>query len=286
MARTPQPVIEAQGLDAAFARTSGAPPVAALNDVSFTLEAGEFAAVIGRSGAGKTTLMRCLTGFVRPSAGHLLVNGVDIATCGSRSLRRLRCSVASIHQHFNLVERATAFDNVLIGRLGRVDTLRSLLGWFPRRDREIALETLGELDLAERAHQRCDRLSGGERQRVAIARALVQQPGLVLADEPAASLDVALTRAVLDTLQKLNRDHGLTVLVSLHDLDLARVYARRLLALRQGRLVFDGTVDRLNDRLEEEIYNGAEGPGTGGTVPEVDEAGISKARPTPAAAVH
>ena len=184
-----RPVIEADGLCVAYPDRARKTAPAALDNVSLTVAPGAFVAVIGRSGAGKTTLLRTLTGFVRPSAGRLIVNGLDVGGARRADLRRLRRETATIYQHFNLVERASVLDNVLIGRLGYVGTPRSLLGWFPESDRQLAYETLCAVGLGDRAMQRADKLSGGERQRVAIARALVQQPRLVLADEPAASLD-------------------------------------------------------------------------------------------------
>lgn len=250
-----RPVIMADGLCVAYPDRARKPTPAALDNLSLTVAAGAFVAVIGRSGAGKTTLLRTLTGFVRPSAGRLTVNGLDVAGARGAHLRRLRRETATIYQHFNLVERSSVLDNVLIGRLGYVGTLRSLLGWFPERDRRLAYETLCEFGLGDRATQRADKLSGGERQRVAIARALVQQPRLVLADEPAASLDVSLTRVVLETLRTLNREQGLTVVVNLHDLTLARAYADRILALREGRLVFDGSPASLTRAVQKEIYH-------------------------------
>jgi phosphonate transport system ATP-binding protein len=253
-----RPIIEAERVRVTYGAPRGQPEVVAIESLSFSVQAGDFVAVIGGSGAGKTTLLRSLTGFVRPSAGRLVVNGCDVARARPGQLHGLRREVAMVAQHFNLVERASALDNVLIGRLGQVGTLPSLLGWFPRRDRRLASATLGELGLARRALQRADRLSGGERQRVAIARALVQQPRLVLADEPAASLDISLARLVLDSLRRLNREHGVTVLVNLHDLDLAKAYAARILALRGGRLVLDGTPAQLTGALQQEIYHGAD----------------------------
>jgi phosphonate transport system ATP-binding protein len=251
-----RPMIEAQDLRVTYPSPRGRPAVAALDGLSFAVQEGEFVAVIGPSGAGKTTLLRSLTGFVRPSAGRLVVSGCDVAQARTAQLRRLRREVATISQQFDLVERASALDNVLIGRLGQIATLPSLFGWFPTCDRRLAWAALAELGLAPRALERADRLSGGERQRVAIARALVQRPRLVLADEPAASLDVALTRLVLDILRRLNREHGVSVVVNLHDLDLARSYAARVLALRDGRLVLDGTIHRLTGALQQEIYHG------------------------------
>jgi phosphonate transport system ATP-binding protein len=247
-----RPIVEARDLVVTYTA------IPALDHLSLDVRSGEFVAVIGPSGAGKTTLLRCITGFVRPRGGVLRVCGVDVTRARGRALRELRRRVATVHQAYHLVERASAFDNALMGRLGAVPTLPSLLGWFPESDRRLTFSTLAELGLAERALQRVDTLSGGERQRVAVARALVQQPTLVLADEPAASLDVSLTRQVLETLRALNRDRGVTVIVNLHDLGLARTHADRILALRAGRLVFDGLPERLGDAIEEEIYRAAD----------------------------
>ena len=255
---TDQIVVAAHRLGVRYAGSSGQPGVIALKDLSVTIRAGELVAVIGPSGAGKTTLFRCLTGFVRPSEGSLVVNDLEIARADSARLRRLRREAATVYQQFHLIERATAFQNVLIGRVGFVAAWRTLLGWFPRHDRKLAYGVLSELGLGNRALQRTDRLSGGERQRVAVARALVQQPRLVLADEPAASLDVSLAHFVLETLQSLNREAGVTVIVNLHDLELARRYAARVLALRHGGLVFDGPPEQLTAGVQERIYHGTD----------------------------
>jgi phosphonate transport system ATP-binding protein len=250
------PIISARDLRVRFPVPPGQPPVTALNGVSFDVAPGEFVAVIGQSGAGKTALLRCLTGFVRPNWGGLIVAGVDVSQASASELKRLRRETATVSQHFGLVERASALDNVLVGRLGYVGTLRSLAGWFPKSDRDLAYDTLCEFGLGERALRRVDQLSGGERQRVAIARALVQRPQLVLADEPAASLDISLTLFVLDTLRRLNREHNLTVVTNLHNLHLARTYASRIIALRHGVPVFDGPPAQLNDIIQREVYHG------------------------------
>jgi len=248
-------LIAAEGLSVSYDSPAHGHALVALEQVSFRIAPGEFVAVIGSSGGGKTTLLRCLTGFVRPRQGRLRVAGQELAHANQKQLRRLRRDTAMIPQHFGLVERLSALDNVLVGRLGYVSTLPSLLNWFSAADRELAYATLSEVGLAERALTRVDRLSGGERQRVAIARALVQRPHIMLADEPAASLDISLTRLVLETLRTLKRDWGLTVVCSLHDLSLARTYAERILALRNGRLVFDGPPAGLTEAVQREVYD-------------------------------
>lgn len=253
------PLVEVKELHVSHpARSRARKPIRALKGVTFSVMPGEFLAIIGRSGAGKTTLLRSISGFVRPDSGRLVVNGFDMQTATTRELYRLRRSVATIYQGFNLVERASAFENALYGRLGATGTLHSLVGLFKDEDRARAFDALQKLGLAERAYQRVDRLSGGERQRVAIARALVQQPRIVLADEPAASLDISLTRFVLDTLRRQSVEQGMTVLVNLHNLDLATEYATRILALRAGGLMFDGPARDLTPTVQEAIYRGDE----------------------------
>jgi phosphonate transport system ATP-binding protein len=231
-----QPIVRAEDLSVTYGALSGQLAVAALRSLSFSVQAGEFVAIIGRSGAGKTTLLRCLTGFVRPSAGRLIVNGLDVATARAGQLYRLRREVATVSQQLNLVERASALDNVLFGRLGYVGTLPSLLGWFPKRERRLAYATLAELGLAGRALQRADRLSGGERQRVAIARALVNRPELLLADEPTGNLDGDSATRVIELLESVRHDHGCTLVLVTHHRELA-ARADLHVALDRGRLV-------------------------------------------------
>ena len=229
--------------------------VNALNDIDFTIPQGEFTAIIGSSGAGKTTLLRTLTGFVRPTGGELIVDGTSVSSASRQELYALRRRAATIYQHFNLVERVTAIDNVLHGRLGHTSTLRGLLGLYSAQDRTMAWQMLLGLGLGDRALHRVDQLSGGERQRVAIARALVQEPSIVLADEPAASLDIALARQVNETLHELHRHHGITVIVNMHNLEMARTFATRIIGLRRGQKVFDGSTEQLNDEMVEAIYD-------------------------------
>ncbi|WP_307331904.1 phosphonate ABC transporter ATP-binding protein [Evansella vedderi] len=248
-------MIKAEQLEIVYPKRKGSETTPALQDISLTVEEEEFIAVIGKSGAGKTTFLRSLTGFVRPSAGKLVVNDIDVMRTSKKKIYELRRNVATIYQSFNLVERMTALDNALCGRLGYIGNIRGLLGLFPKKDKEFAYRTLVDLGLEDRVHYRVDQLSGGERQRVAIARALVQQPQIVLADEPAASLDISLTKFVLNTLKDLNKQNGLTVLVNLHDIELAKMYATRIIALQRGRIVFDGEPEKLTEDLLEVIYN-------------------------------
>ena len=273
-------VIEATSLLVRFHRQDNV-PVVALDELDLSIQHGEFVAVLGASGAGKTTLLRCLTGFVRPEAGELIVDGTDAANATGRELLSLRQRVATIYQHFNLVERSSAHQNVILGRLGHISVLRGVLGLFPHEDKLLAWQALGGLGLEDRALQRVDQLSGGERQRVAIARALVQEPRIVLADEPAASLDVSLTRQVIETLQDLHAGLGLTVLVNMHDVDLARSFATRVIGLRAGRIVFDGPPVELTNRTLEFIYDES---GVEGRAQPVRSQSRESSRPVPAQA--
>jgi phosphonate transport system ATP-binding protein len=226
---------------------------AALDDVSFSIHAAEFVAVLGPSGAGKTTLFRCLTGLTRPDAGSVIVRGRDICRSHGRELRAARRDMALIFQQFNLVRRLSAQHNVMAGRLARLPAWRVALRRFARPDRQRALACLDAVGLLDRAYARADQLSGGQQQRVAIARALAQEATLILADEPVASLDPESAAGVLDTLRAIART-GVAVVASLHQVHLAATYADRIIALRAGRVVEDAPAHRLDERALEQIY--------------------------------
>ena len=226
----------------------------ALDDLSLQIQAGEFVGVIGRSGAGKSTLLRAINRLVEPSAGRVAWDGVDVTALRGRDLRQWRARCAMVFQQFNLAGRLDVLTNVLVGRLNQVPTHRALLRLWSDEDRAIALAALEMLDMAGYAAQRAERLSGGQQQRVAIARALVQEPQIILADEPVASLDPRNTRVVMDALGSINRRYGITVLCNLHSLDLARHYCSRLVGLAAGRLVFDGKPAQLTDAVAQRLY--------------------------------
>ncbi|MER3399581.1 MAG: phosphonate ABC transporter ATP-binding protein [Thermoflexus sp.] len=226
----------------------------ALSEVSFTVEDGEFVAIIGLSGAGKSTLLRCINRLVEPTSGRVIWNGVDITAASPRELRRIRRQIGMIFQQFNLVKRATVLTNVLTGRLGYVNLWLSLLGYFPPSEVRRAMRALERVGLADLADKRADELSGGQQQRVGIARALMQEPRLLLADEPVASLDPVLAHSILRYIEELNRKDGVTVLCSLHFLDLVHRYATRVIGLKDGVKVFDGRPDEIDDRRFKEIY--------------------------------
>jgi len=225
----------------------------ALTDVNFHVQRGEFIVILGPSGAGKSTLLRCINRLVLPSTGQIYVNGREMNDA-RRDLRRARREIGMVFQQFNLVPRLSVLMNVLSGRLSYRSTWRSLFYSFTREDRAIALECLEMVALGHKALQRADTLSGGEQQRVAIARALAQQPKIILADEPVASLDPKIARQILQYLKEISKRLGLSVICNLHQIDFAREYAERIIGLSQGRLVFDGGPSGLTSDILEKIY--------------------------------
>lgn len=226
----------------------------ALDDVSLEVPEGQFLAVVGLSGSGKSTLLRCINRLVEPTSGCIIFDGQDVTATNGPDLRRLRVRIAMIFQHFNLVKRSSVTTNVLTGRLGYTPPSWSLFGRFRGEDYDLAAASLRRVGLFEKANQRADTLSGGQQQRVGIARALAQQPRLVLADEPVASLDPATAHSVLRYLEEINRDDGITVICNLHFLSLARRYSHRVIALKDGRLVFDGQPEQIDEQRFREIY--------------------------------
>ena len=227
---------------------------AAVDDVSVAIPSGAFIGVIGRSGAGKSTLLRMTNRLVDPSQGRILFDGVDVTKLTGQALRDWRANCAMIFQQFNLVGRLDVLTNVLMGRLNKVSTLRGVLRVWSAEDKVIALSALEQFDIAGLAAQRADRLSGGQQQRVAIARALVQEPRIILADEPIASLDPRNTKVVMDALLRINKHFGITVLCNLHSLDLARGYCDHLIGMAQGRVVFDDVPSALTEAVARELY--------------------------------
>ena len=205
--------------------------VKALDNVSFEVPDGQFLAIIGLSGSGKSTLLRCINRLVEPTAGQILWNGEDITAASQDEMRRIRRRIGMVFQHFNLVHRSKVITNVLAGRLGYVNPAWSLMNRFPKEDIEKAIQKMKRVGIADKAYQRADELSGGQQQRVAIARALMQDPEMILADEPVASLDPVLAHSIMTHLEDINKKDGITVLCSLHCLDLVHRYAGRVVAL-------------------------------------------------------
>ena len=226
----------------------------AIDNVSLSVPKGQLVGVIGRSGAGKSTLLRMINRLGDPSSGRILYGDLDVTALKGRELRRWRARCAMIFQQFNLAGRLDVLTNVLMGRLNHVGTVQALFKFWAEDDRAIALSALDQFDMASLAAQRAETLSGGQQQRVAIARALVQEPEIILADEPIASLDPRNTKIVMDSLLRINRHLGITVMCNLHSLDTARAYCDRLVGMAQGRVVFDGVPASLTDDIARELY--------------------------------
>jgi phosphonate transport system ATP-binding protein len=229
----------------------------ALTNVSFTVEEGEFLVVIGLSGSGKSTLLRCINRLVEPTEGRIIWNGRDITAADQSELREIRREIGMIFQHFNLVKRSTVMTNVLSGRLGYTPPAWSLINRFRKADKERAIQALERVGIPDKAQNRADELSGGQQQRVGIARALMQEPKMILADEPVASLDPVLAHSILGNLERINQEDKMTVICSLHFLDLVQRYATRVIGLRDGFIVFQGDsedIRQLSDERFKEIY--------------------------------
>ena len=252
-------ILEVRGLEKSY----GGAPV--LKGVDLAIEQGEFVGVIGLSGSGKSTLLRCINRLIDASAGEILVprallgataNGAsaDVRTLDRRELRLLRRKIGMVFQQFNIVKRMSVIDNVLSGSLGYQPVLRGSLRIFSGEMKRRALVNLKRVGLLDHAYKRADQLSGGEQQRVAIARTLMQEPALILADEPVSSLDPKLSRVVLDILKRVCREDGITALVSLHTLELTREYADRVIGLKQGKIFFDGPACDLTDAVSDSVY--------------------------------
>jgi phosphonate transport system ATP-binding protein len=210
--------------------------------------------IVGLSGAGKSTMIRAINGLVRLTEGEVTIDGQSVSKASGRQLREIRSRIGMIFQTFNLVNRTTVLNNVLMGRFHNTSTLRSLMGWYRPEDVEIAMQALERVDIVEKAYTRASNLSGGQQQRVGIARALAQEPKILLADEPVASLDPPTSHVVMRDLQHINRELGITTIVNLHFLDLAKRYGERIIGLRAGELVYDGTADQADENVFRDIY--------------------------------
>ena len=228
--------------------------VQALTDVSFDVPKGQFLAVIGLSGSGKSTLLRCINRLVEPTSGQIIWDEQDITAASAEEMRRVRRKIGMVFQHFNLVNRSKVITNVLAGRLGYVNPAWSLINRFPKEDMDKAIQQLQRVDIADKANNRADELSGGQQQRVGIARALMQDPEMILADEPVASLDPVLAHSIMKHLEEINQKDGVTVICSLHFLDLVHRYADQVVALNEGRVVFEGLPQEIDDQKFKDIY--------------------------------
>jgi phosphonate transport system ATP-binding protein len=228
--------------------------VRALREFTLEVGEGEFVVVVGLSGAGKSTLVRTINGLVPLTSGTLAIGGRRVDGASRRQLRALRADIGMIFQSFNLVKRTSVLNNVLMGRLHATPTWRSLIGLYPAADKELAFQALERVEIVDKAYVRASNLSGGQQQRVSIARALAQEPKVMLADEPVASLDPPTANVVMRDLQRINRELGITTIVNLHFLDLARRYGDRIIGMRQGEVVFDGTGAQADEKVFESIY--------------------------------
>jgi phosphonate transport system ATP-binding protein len=228
-----------------------------LDGITLDFEAAGMTAIIGASGTGKSTLLRCVNRLVEPTAGEILFGGRDIAPLKGRALREARREIGMVFQEYNLVERLTVMENLLSGRLGYVPAPKAWLRRFPQQDIDRAFDLLDQVGLTGFANQRADALSGGQRQRVGIARAVMQNPKLLLADEPTSSLDPRTSVEIMELLCEVGRRHAIPVIVNMHDVDLARRFADRIIGMSGGKVVFDATAAELNDDELKKIYGGA-----------------------------
>ncbi len=230
----------------------------ALKDVSASFQTGEFVVVIGPSGAGKSTFIRCINHMIEPSEGEIVMEGVHLEKLKGRALRLQQARIGMVFQNYNLIGRTSVIKNVLFGRLGQMSAFDSIFGRYSQKDIARAMELLEEVGLKDQMDKRADALSGGQQQRVGICRAVIQNPKLLLADEPIASLDPESAKIVMDTLANLTKQYGLTCIVNLHQVDFAKEYATRIIGIKGGRLVYDGRPERLSDSLIADIYKGKE----------------------------
>lgn len=230
------------------------PDTRALSDVSFSVKEGEFVSIIGPSGAGKSTLLRCINRMIDASSGEIIFDDVNIMNLGKKELRKLRTKIGMIFQHYNLVNRLSVIENVLHGRLGYKSTLTGMLGIYNEEEKKQALKILSILGLEDHVYKRCDQLSGGQKQRVGIARALVQNPKMLLCDEPIASLDPNSSKVIMDHLKNISSSMGITVLINLHQVDVAMKYSDRIIGVNKGQVVFNGSPQEITDEQIHNIY--------------------------------
>ncbi|MFW6111879.1 MAG: phosphonate ABC transporter ATP-binding protein [Candidatus Bipolaricaulota bacterium] len=229
------------------------PDILALDDISFEVEKGEFLVIIGLSGSGKSTLLRCINRLIESTEGSIKFEGREVTTASSKELKQIRKDIGMVFQRFNLIERSLVLTNVISGQLAEVSLWRSLLGRFPEEMKRTAHEKLKTVGIPEQAFKRADELSGGQQQRVGIARALMQDPKLLLADEPVSSLDPATSGTIMDYLAEVN-NQGKTVITSLHFLDLVRQYGTRAIGLKGGKIVYDGHPKGIDDEKFKEVF--------------------------------
>ena len=231
----------------------------ALTDISFYVDEGEFVSIIGPSGSGKSTILRCINRLVDATQGSIAFDGHNINRAGKKEIRQIRKKIGMIFQHYNLVNRLSVIENVLHGRLGHKSAISGAVGYYTEREKENAFEVLAKLGLTEQAYKRCDELSGGQKQRVGIGRSLMQEPRLILCDEPIASLDPNSSKVIMDYLSNINKNTKITCVLNLHQVDVALKYSKRIIGLTLGKIVYDGPPDKLSKNKIYEIYQSNEG---------------------------
>ena len=231
----------------------------ALTGVSFSVDEGEFLSIIGPSGSGKSTILRCINRLVDATQGSILFDGHDITHADKKEIRQIRKKTGMIFQHYNLVDRLSVIENVLHGRLGHKSTISGAAGVYSEQEKENAFQILAKLGLTEQAYKRCDELSGGQKQRVGIARSIMQEPRLILCDEPIASLDPSSSKIIMDHLSNINQTMQITCICNLHQVDVALKYSKRIIGITAGQIVYDGPPESLTKSKIHEIYQSEEG---------------------------
>jgi len=231
----------------------------ALTDITFSVDEGEFVSIIGPSGSGKSTILRCINRLVDATQGGITFDGHNITRADKKEMRQVRKRTGMIFQHYNLVDRLSVIENVLHGRLGHKSAIGGAAGVYTEKEKQNAFEILAKLGLTEQAYKRCDELSGGQKQRVGIARAIMQNPRLILCDEPIASLDPSSSKIIMDHLRNINEAMKITCILNLHQVDVAMKYSKRIIGITAGQIVYDGPPDKLSKSKIHEIYQSEEG---------------------------
>ena len=248
------PILEFKNVSKIYNNTTKA-----LTDVSFSVEEGEFVSIIGPSGSGKSTILRCINRLVDVTQGSIIFDGHDINRADKKEIRQVRKKIGMIFHHYNLVERLSVIENVLHGRLGYKSAISGIVSGYTEEEKEKAFQILAMLGLTEQAYKRCDELSGGQKQRVGIARSLMQEPRLLLCDEPIASLDPGSSKVIMDHLRVINETMKITCIANLHQVSVAMRYAKRIIGITSGQIMYDGSPDELTKSKIYEIYQSDEG---------------------------
>lgn len=225
-----------------------------LKDINFDIREGELLSIIGPSGAGKSTLLRTINRMIEPTSGEIIFGDENITKLKGKGLRKMRTDIGMIFQHYNLVDRLSVFENVLHGLLGYKNSLQGILSLYSEKEKEKALEIITELGIGDHIYKRCDELSGGQKQRVGIARALIQDPKIILCDEPIASLDPRASMVIMEYLKRISRERGITVIVNLHQVDVAKKYSDRMIGLNAGEIVFNDAPEVMDQGIVTKIY--------------------------------